>query len=233
MEQNIGNPLNPTEPVELASTRPEVLPVPATQDLDAPMFAPLRQWFTDMSKAAADGAELKAKVSAQERTIAAMQTTLTDLMSERAETRVKLREAQAEVAALTTELEQTKANLTYQKDHLVATQRRLDDLATTHSALVKEHEHAADDRDLARLERDDWMDKHKHVVEEHERTIADLAKARSTWFTQEDGMSRQISTLTAERNSFRERFDQCKSLAARIMQLDRQGPEPVEQKYDA
>lgn len=216
-----------TEPV---ATTAEVMPV-AQEDI--PMLANLRQVFDGFASSMVRSREAQERVARAEQTVSVMQGTVTELREVRRELIAKLKESEASVIALTAELEQTKATLAYEKEQLVNTFRGFDELKAIHAALVKEHEHAADDRDLARLERDDWEDKHRRVVEELASTVTALNDGRNAWFSQEDKLQREIVSLKTERNMYRDKFDQAKSHAAKIMALDQVKAEPLEVKYDA
>lgn len=213
-----------------AVTAAEVLPV-AQEDI--PMLANMRQVFEGFASSMVRSREAQERVARAEQTVTVMQGTVTELREVRRDLIAKLKESEASVIALTAELEQTKAALAYEKEQLVNTFRGYDELKTIHAELQKQHKHTSDDRDYAQLEFKELQQNHAQVVESLAQTSVALDDSRRAAFEAEDKFQREIASLKAERNTFRDKFDQAKSHAARIMQLDRVEGEPIVQKFDA
>lgn len=174
------------------------------------------------------GKELRAKVARLEATIKAQVTTINELVSEKVALKARVSEAEDTAKAAVTEAEQLRANLDYQKDLLGMLQKDHDDLQAAHKALMEDHEKAKDERDVAVLDREQVQRDYTALNETQTATASELVTARAQWFKQEDDMQRAIRDLTAERNSFEEKFRKCKSMAGQIMALDQVRPEPVE-----
>jgi septal ring factor EnvC (AmiA/AmiB activator) len=202
------------------STHGASVPVPATDGWDNPMLKSVKDTFNGFANAVVRASELTAKVDRLQRTVDALQATQNDLMNERMELRIKLREAEEAKVSAEEHAAQMAATLDYEKGNHSALRSQHDNLYNDHQKLIDAHDNLQDDHDLAVLEKQDWLDKHDKLAKDYEAVVADLAQARAQWFKQEDDLQAAIRSLTAERNSFRDKFDSCKSHAAKIMALD-------------
>lgn len=229
-----------TYPIEATATRPvqsedwtgrqpatpNNLPVPATTDWDNPMLKSFKGVFSDLANTVVRASELATRVDHLQRTVDALQDTQTELMAERTEARARLKEANAKVGSLEYQVHDLQAALDYTKESLLASQQAHDKLRTEHNLLLEDHDHLRDDHDLAVLEKQDWIEKHDKVSAAFDALAADLNQSRGLWFAQEDKLQEQIKFLAAERNMYRDKFDACKSHAAKIMALDQVRAEP-------
>jgi len=189
---------------------------------------PMLKYLANVKDSLVAGKELRAKVARLEATIKAQVTTINELVSEKVALKARVTEAEDTAKAAVSEMEQLRANLDYEKELFVTLNREHDELKAAHKMLMEDHEKARDERDVAVLDREETQ---RQATAHSEKVAAleqELSTSRGQWFKQEDDFQRQVSALTAERNSFEEKFRKCKSMAGQIMALDQVRPEPVE-----
>jgi chromosome segregation ATPase len=189
---------------------------------------PMLKYLANVKDSLVAGKELRTKLARLEATVKTMQTTINELVTERVELKTSARVAQDEAKAAISEAEQLRSNLDYEKELFVTLNREHDQLQAAHKMLMEDHEKARDERDVAVLEREETQRQATAYAEKIAALEGELTASRSQWFKQEDDLQRAVRDLTAERNSFEEKFRKCKSMAGQIMALDQVRPEPVE-----
>jgi chromosome segregation ATPase len=189
---------------------------------------PMLKYLANVKDSLVAGKELRAKVARLEATVKTMQTTINELVAERVELKTAARVSADEAKAATNEAEQLRANLDFEKQLFVTLNQEHDALQGAHKMLMEDHEKAKDERDVAVLDREQIQRDYTALNETQTATASELVTARAQWFNHEEILQRQVRDLTAERNSFEEKFRKCKSMAGQIMALDQVKPEPVQ-----
>jgi chromosome segregation ATPase len=193
---------------------------------------PMLKQLSSIKDSLIAGHELRQRVQRLEATIATMQSILNEREAERIDLRTRVKVAEDEAKAAMSEMEQLRANLDYEKQLFVTLNHEHDELQAAHKALMEDYGKAKDERDEAVSDRQLSESSLAGLEQEHKRLDNEFTNSRAVWFKQEDDLQRAVRDLTAERNSFEEKFRKCKSFAASIMALDQVKPEAIEPQYN-